>query len=72
MTDDVIYSGEDEVTHNGIYWGYLRAHFRDRKYQTGDVGAAMFAMVKLAREDGCPDFIFDRLVEPLREDGALP
>lgn len=54
-----------------VYWGYLRAIYRETKAYTRDEGAAMFAMAKMAREDNCPDTVLRGLVQDLRDEGAI-
>lgn len=54
-----------------IYWGYLRHIFRESKLEFRDEGKAMYDMVRLARIDGCPDDVFEQLVQDLRNEGSL-
>ncbi len=61
----------DPTTRGGVYWGYLRAVFRQSKSVHGDESKAMYDMVKMAREDGCPDDMLTYLVETLRQNGDL-
>lgn len=49
----------------------LRGAGRMRKSETGDTGAAAFAMVKIARENNIPDRLLQQAVDDLREEGVL-
>lgn len=54
-----------------IYWGYLRAIYRESYANFRDEGKAIYDMVRMARIDGCPKDILDRLVQDLRDEGSI-
>lgn len=60
-------SGSDDVR-----VGDVRAAGRERMRQYDDVSAAAFAMARRASLSGYPDWVLERAIADLREEGVLP